>query len=389
MTPAIPLAHWANGTLERLAGLSESKQISELTGEGLLGERAALGGFKVPGRVSAGGGCRMFETRNGVVALNLARPDDREMLPALFVSNAFDAADDNLVAAQMARSDGLLLTRRGREMGLAIASEVECNLDPSPAILALTAVPSPPCADRQPRVVDLSALWAGPLAAHLLWLAGAEVIKVESRNRPDAMRQGDPYFFALLNQGKARVALDLRETADRLALLGMLASADIVIESARPRALRQLGIHAAELVHQSPGQVWLSITGHGVEEPEGHWVGFGDDCGVAAGLAAAMRAATGAAGFVGDAIADPLTGIIAATCALESWRTGSGGHYGVSMRGVATMALASERKARPEAFRSELRAWREAEGTPFPAVPLRPVGKLSSPGYDRSVSIAC
>ena len=43
-----------------------------------------------------------------------------------------------------------------------------------------------------PRIVDLSALWAGPLCAHLLQLAGASVVKLESTRRPDGARFGAP-----------------------------------------------------------------------------------------------------------------------------------------------------------------------------------------------------
>ena len=43
--------------------------------------------------------------------------------------------------------------------------------------------------DPHPLVVDLSALWAGPLCAHLLGLAGARVVKVESLGRPDGARR--------------------------------------------------------------------------------------------------------------------------------------------------------------------------------------------------------
>ena len=60
-----------------------------------------------------------------------------------------------------------------------------------------------------PRVVDLSALWAGPLAASLLQRNGAEVIKVEDTRRPDGARRGDAAFYDLLNAGKRSVALDL------------------------------------------------------------------------------------------------------------------------------------------------------------------------------------
>jgi crotonobetainyl-CoA:carnitine CoA-transferase CaiB-like acyl-CoA transferase len=217
-------------------------------------------------------------------------------------------------------------------------------------------------------VLDLSALWAGPLAAHLLWQAGCNVIKVESRSRPDAMRQGQPDFFALLNQGKAGVALDLRENTGRATLLGLIADADIVLEAARPRALEQLGIDANQLVATHPGLIWLTITGHGATGDAAGWVGFGDDCGIAGGLGAAMLDATGRPGFVGDAIADPLTGIFAALAALTAWDAGQGGRWGLALRDVVASSLAQERERDPLAWRRNLRRWAANEGNPFPAV---------------------
>ena len=344
-----------------------------------------LGGFRIPGQVSAGGGCCLYEARDGALALNLARPADRELLPALFEADAFDIHDDQVIAARIATGDAAPLVARGRLMGLAIAAEREEG-PPGPACATLVETPPTTPPTGRPKVLDLSALWAGPLAGHLLWLAGAEVIKVESRTRPDSLRDGDDALFALLNQGKASVALDFRAPDDHRALLALIAQADIVIEAARPRALLQLGIDTSALVRAKPGQVWVTITGHGAEGRAADWIGFGDDCGVAAGLSAALRAASGRGGFVGDAIADPLTGIRTASVAWEAWRTGCGGRFGLSMRGVATEALAEARAADPEGLAVGLKAWGDAAGQPFPAVRRR--SALALPAWDADTA-AC
>jgi crotonobetainyl-CoA:carnitine CoA-transferase CaiB-like acyl-CoA transferase len=227
-------------------------------------------------------------------------------------------------------------------------------------------------------VLDLSSLWAGPLTAHLLWLAGAEVIKVENRARPDAMRNGDATFYALLNQGKASVALDFER--DKSALLSLIKTSDIVIEAARPRAFIQFGIDAAELVRTTPGLVWITITGHGAEGEATNWVGFGDDCGVAAGLSAELRAASGCTGFVGDAIADPLTGISAALTAWEGWTNHSSARYGLTMTHVVAGAISVSREMDEAGFASHLKAWSSSVGQPFPRVTRRHIGQLPAFG---------
>jgi crotonobetainyl-CoA:carnitine CoA-transferase CaiB-like acyl-CoA transferase len=199
---------------------------------------------------------------------------------------------------------------------------------------------SPSALRRRPLVVDLSSLWAGPLCSHLLGLAGARVVKVESRHRPDGARRGDARFFDLLNADKASVALDLRAQHGRSRLCALLERADVVIESARPRALSQLGVDAETFVAAEPGRTWLSITGYGRGDPEPGRVAFGDDAAVAAGLVQTTRHGDGSPLFCGDAIADPLAGLHAALAAQAS-RVAGGGHLlDVSLRDVAAHAAA-------------------------------------------------
>lgn len=373
---AIPLALQAQSWLNGLAYDTGSSRIAALCGTKLLSERAGIGGFSVPGMVSAGGGCRLYRAADGWVALNHARPDDLTLLPALFGDAALFGKSPDItfpaIAARMAHIASERLVEQGRDLGLAIARTGEA---PPPAVATLAeGLPQmPPTVP--PLVLDLSALWAGPLAAHLLWLAGARVIKIENPRRPDGMRSGDPAFFASLNQGKANVALDPAGTDGREALLALIARADIVIEAARPRALAQLGIDASALVRARIGKplVWINITGHGALGEAANWVGFGDDCAVAGGLTDAMIGATGQAGFVGDAIADPLTGIHAAREGWTAWAAGQSRRIGVAMSGVVANALAAERAEAPARLFAGLVAWGKARGCPFRPFRSRPI----------------
>ncbi len=375
----IPLAHCADEVIGRLASATGSTAFVDLDGAILLGERAMLAGMAIPGVISAGGGCRLYESCGDSVALNLARPTDRELLPALFATNQLHADDDRSIATHIAASEASALVARGRSMGLAIAAEHEAH-STADVCIELTRGSQVRAPTRRPLVIDLTSLWAGPLAAHLLWLAGAEVIKVESRTRPDAMRDGDTRFHSLLNQGKASVVLDFSADNDRDILRSMIATADIVIESARPRALTQLGIDATQLVHGTPGLVWITITAHGAEGDAANWIGFGDDCGVAGGLSAALRDATGQTGFVGDAIADPLTGIFAALAAWESWSAGRGGRYGLAMSNVVANCLARARTEDSTTLDESLVIWGRSQGKPFSNVKQRPVHTVSALG---------
>jgi crotonobetainyl-CoA:carnitine CoA-transferase CaiB-like acyl-CoA transferase len=202
------------------------------------------------------------------------------------------------------------------------------------------------------------------------------------------MREGAASFYALLNQGKASVVLDFRDTHDMQALRALIAASDIVIDAARPRALQQLGIDATEFVRATPGLVWITLTGHGASGEAANWVGFGDDCGVAGGLSAALRAVTGDSGFVGDAIADPLTGVRAALVAWEAWSSGRGGRFALAMSGVVAQCLATARAQDPEALRTSLQDWSASVGKPFPTVQRRSIGPIPEFGADTQACIA-
>jgi len=396
----IPLASIAQQALTRLALASGSAALHALDGATLLGERAMRAGLRIPGRASAGGGCRLFDARGDTIALNLSRSADRDMLPALFENDRLDGNDDAAIAACIGRTDAHALVTRGRSMGLAIAAEHERwpalghtplfgRNGPAALWTELATGPRAAAALRSaPRVVDLSALWAGPLAGHLLWLAGAEVVKVESRSRPDTMRGAEGDFYALINQGKATVGVDLTDESERRALLSLIAASDIVIEAARPRALKQLGIDADRIVRDALGLVWISITAHGATGEAADWVGFGDDCGVSGGLSAALRSATGRTGFVGDALADPLTGVFAALAAWEAWSSGRGVRLGLAMSEVVARCLAAANYEDPFALQSCLRAWAGACGLPFPGVTRRAVkaGPLLGSGIQEYIA---
>src|SRR5688572_24523557 len=113
---SIPLASCADEVIRRLAAATDSTSIAALTGETLLGERAMLAGMRIPARVSAGGGCRLFDALDDTIALNLSRVPDRELLPALFETDAFDVTDDETLATFVARCNAASLVTRGRSM---------------------------------------------------------------------------------------------------------------------------------------------------------------------------------------------------------------------------------------------------------------------------------
>jgi crotonobetainyl-CoA:carnitine CoA-transferase CaiB-like acyl-CoA transferase len=187
--------------------------------------------------------------------------------------------------------------------------------------------------ERRPLVVDLSSLWAGPLCGHLLTQAGARVIKVESLGRPDAARFGPQAFFDRLHADQEMVQLDFSTTQGRAQLSRLIARADVVIEASRPRALEQLGVDLTAVFAARPGVTWVSLTAYGRKGPWRNRVGFGDDAAAAGGLVEWDDA--GGPVFVGDALADPIAGLMAAAGAFAAMAAGGGLLVDVALREAA------------------------------------------------------
>jgi hypothetical protein len=325
MTALAELTGFADGppvepsddVVERIRGLGASLGVDAMA---LLAERAAIWSYTRNGRTSCGGATRLMATADGWIALSLTRADDEELVPAWIGCEP----EWSIIEATVSSASAGELVERGRLLGLPVAVLGER----APGDLAeWRLIDEAAPLDRPPLVVDLSSLWAGPLCTRLLQAKGARVIKVESRTRPDGARNGPAAFFDLMHAGKEFVSIDFI----RDALAELLMSADVVVEGSRPRALEQLGIDAREIIANGP-RVWLSITGHGRGEPRRNWVGFGDDAAVAGGLVAWWRDTPC---FLGDAIADPLTGIAGAVVALAALEDGGSWLIDCNLAGVA------------------------------------------------------
>jgi crotonobetainyl-CoA:carnitine CoA-transferase CaiB-like acyl-CoA transferase len=317
---------WADNIATRTERWGRPVAVDPL---GLVAERAAAGGLRRGGDVSCGGASRLVPCADGWTAVTLARPSDWELVAALLGrSRPVDPGDWPTLASGLARLTGHRVRSGAELLGLplAVLGERRSSGDAgrngggtTAGIRTRRLRSAVPITDPAGLVVaDLSSLWAGPLVGRLLHRAGARVVKIESRWRPDGARNGDPGFYTLLNGGKESVALDFRAEAGRQQLRRILSHADVVITAARPRALEQLGLDPEEMILSRRPRVWLSITGYGHSPGSRDRVAFGDDAAVAGGLVAWDDLGPC---FCGDAIADPLTGLAASaavTAALDS-----------------------------------------------------------------------
>lgn len=339
---------------------------SGLDAGAVLTGRAGARGLARKGTVSAGGRCRLLPTADGWVAVSLARPGDAASVPALVEGHLPPGRGIDPwipLAAYAARRPAEVTVERARLLGVPAAvlpprtgtDAPSCEAEGVPWHVARLGRPDGGVAHREahlrgpsptpgrPVVVDLSALWAGPLCAWLLGLTGATVVKVEDTRRPDAARWGDRWLFGQLHAGHRSVALDLGRAGGRAALRAVVEVADVVIEGSRPRALASLGLTPEAFLENRSGRTWVSITGYGRRGPGGDRVAFGDDAAVGGGLVA--RSPGEPPVFCADAAADPLAGVYAAVAVLAS-RADGGGHL-VDCAMAAAAAFANRPRSCP------------------------------------------
>jgi hypothetical protein len=299
----------------------------------LLGERAALAGLQRGGSVSCGRASRLLDARDGWIAVSLARPADTDLVHAWLGVETAEADPWPSVAGAVRQHAVSELMQRANGLGLAVGEVGERQRQARGPVVARSFREGPPGASlRDVVVVDLSSLWAGPLCGSLLAAAGADVVKVESTERPDGARFGPPAFFDLCNAGKRSVALDLGAPRGRAPLLALLECADVVIEASRPRALAQMGVDVERLLASGSHTVWISITGYGREGSDAQRVAFGDDAAAAGGLVVWDDAGPC---FCADAIADPISGLVATEACLRALGAGGSWLVDVSMADTA------------------------------------------------------
>jgi crotonobetainyl-CoA:carnitine CoA-transferase CaiB-like acyl-CoA transferase len=323
---ALPPALAAN--LERLSTRLHRDHQLEIDPLALVWERAVVLDLKPPPnpQTSWSEVCRLLPTLDGWIALTLSRPWDFEALAA-WMGRAWTGDHWRAAAEAALTMTSHHAVEQADLLGMAAAACAEAHpfdddqarsrgqSPPTRPWLVTKSEAPPRDANQRPRILDLSALWAGPLAGRILAEWGAEVIKVEDPGRPDGFREGAAKLYERLNGGKAQRSLSLDQT------VALMEEADVVITSGRPRVWEQLGVPPLR-------GTWVHITGYGASGPWRNRVAFGDDAAIAGGLSKQGP------GFVGDAIADPLTGIMAAAAALSGLEAGGGQVIDVAMREV-------------------------------------------------------
>jgi crotonobetainyl-CoA:carnitine CoA-transferase CaiB-like acyl-CoA transferase len=123
------------------------------------------------------------------------------------------------------------------------------------------------------RVLDLTRMFAGPCSSQVLADLGAEVIKVEEPRVGDPTRRNIPFwggesaYFMSINRGKKSVCIDLKTDQGKEAVLGLLRTADVVMENYRPGVMGRLGLDHTALHRDNPSLIMASLSGFGATGP--------------------------------------------------------------------------------------------------------------------------
>jgi len=192
------------------------------------------------------------------------------------------------------------------------------------------------------RVLELAHLIAGPTCGMYLADMGADVIKVESRESPDASRTvygvaraGEGILHLTVNRNKRALCLDLGKPLGRETFYRVVKTADVVLEGYRNGVAEKLGIDYPTLRPMNPRLVYCSLSAFG---PKGPWrskPGLDALAQAVGGLMAVTGETDGGPALVGAPVVDTIGGLLAAqgilTALISRGRTGEGQHVDVSL----------------------------------------------------------
>lgn len=124
------------------------------------------------------------------------------------------------------------------------------------------------------KVIEIGQLVAGPFCGTLLGYFGAEIIKVESPGKGDALRgwraldeSGTSYWWYSIARNKKSVTANLRTEAGRAVVKRLIETADVVIENFRPGTMEKWGLGPDDFKESNPGLVYTRISGYGQTGP--------------------------------------------------------------------------------------------------------------------------
>ncbi len=205
------------------------------------------------------------------------------------------------------------------------------------------------------RVVNFGWVWAGPVVGQTLAFLGAEVLKVESRQRLDMTRTLPPFAEgkpgpdrSLSNHacwaGNGSVALNLKEQEARDLAFDLIAHSDVVVENFGPGVMERLGFGYERLREVRPDVILFSMPAAGLYGPLEHVRTYGMSLTSLTGLDSLVGYKGGEPVPFENAFSDPLAGIFGAFAIITALNhrrnTGQGQHIDLSQQEAVMQLVA-------------------------------------------------
>lgn len=195
-------------------------------------------------------------------------------------------------------------------------------------------------------VVDFTHVLAGPACSYYLGLLGADVIKVESTSKGDAIRHrggtdadaaqaGMSTSYLTQGAGKKSIALDLETEPGLETFHQLLKRADVLVENHVPKTMQRLGLDEDTLSQKFPQLVHCAMTGYGRGGPQENTAAYDVNIQAACGLMDATGTEESGPTRTGAPVLDYGTAMAAgfaiSAALVERARTGRGSFVDVSM----------------------------------------------------------
>jgi crotonobetainyl-CoA:carnitine CoA-transferase CaiB-like acyl-CoA transferase len=254
------------------------------------------------------------------------------------------------------------------------------------------------------RILDLTHVWAGPLATRILADLGADVVKIEAPTSRGPRSYGrttplggwiggapgdEPFnvnaVFVKLQRNKKSLAVDLKTSVGRTTLLELVKNADVVIENFSSRAMPSLLLDYPVLSAANPKIIYVSMPGFGMDGPYRNRVAFGPSVEPLSGLTSVMGYGPDEPRNTAMALPDPIAALNATSAVVTALRrrqqTGRGALVEISLHEGAAAFCG------PWLIEHQLGESVERFGNRHPN--MAPCGIYRCAGSDDWVAIAC
>jgi crotonobetainyl-CoA:carnitine CoA-transferase CaiB-like acyl-CoA transferase len=199
-------------------------------------------------------------------------------------------------------------------------------------------------------VVDFGQIFQGPYATLLLAKGGADVIKIEPPHGEPLRRRARPGTsatlpFAMLNQNKRAVTINLKHPRGRELLFEMVRRADVLLENFSPGTMDDLGVGWSVLHEINPRLIYATGTGFGISGPDRDNLAMDLTIQAASGIMSVTGAPDGPPMKAGPTLVDYMGGIhlyaAILTALYERDRSGEGRLVEVAMQETVYSSLAA------------------------------------------------